>query len=317
MSARVLPATVALVALALAAAAAPAAAADRSAPTKPGNFRVTAKTQTTVSLAWNASTDNSGSVRYDVRMWQEGRYVTVATLPQTQTTYTKTGLIPNVQYFFHVEAVDPSGNRSFSDGAFTTTDRDRTAPSTPTDLRVTRVTASQIDLAWTASSDDTGIRSYLVAVSPHDGNLAFTGPTSATIVGLAPETTYTFTVKAQDLGYNFSPVSAPASATTAASTDVTPPSAPTNLFVSDQSCGEVRLTWTQSTDDQDPQSAIRYRIFINGAPDPLGQTPIGVGRWITYGVVDGSNTFVLRAVDSAGNVSAPSNPFTLVLDDCM
>jgi chitinase len=179
---------------------------------------------------------------------------------------------------------------------------------------VTRVTASQIDLAWNASSDDTGIRNYLVTVSPHDGNLAFTGPTSATIVGLAPETTYTFTVKAQDLGYNFSPASAPASATTAASTDVTPPTAPTNLFVSDRYCGEVRVTWTQSTDDQDPQSAIRYRIFINGVLDPF--TPIGTDRTITYGV-DGSNTFVLRAVDSAGNVSAPSNAFTIVLDDCM
>jgi chitodextrinase len=296
--------------------ASPAAAApDRTAPTKPGNFRVTAKTQTTVSLAWNASTDNSGSVSYDVRMWQEGRYVTVATLPRTQTTYTKTGLIPNVQYFFHVEAVDPSGNRTFSDGAYTTTDRDRIAPTAPGTPRVTRVTASQIDLVWDASSDDTGIREYVITGTPSDGRVLFTGPASATIVGLAPTTTYTFTVKAQDLGYNFSPASGAASATTAASTDVTPPSAPSNLFVSDQYCGEVRLTWTQSTDDQDPQSAIRYRIFINDVLDPLG-TPMGVGRTITYGV-DGENTFVLRAVDSAGNVSAPSNAFRITLDDCM
>jgi hypothetical protein len=89
MSARALragAATIALVALALTTSAAPAAVRDRSAPTKPGNFRVTAKTQTTVAVAWNASTDNSGSLTYDVRMWQDGRYVTVATLPQTQTT---------------------------------------------------------------------------------------------------------------------------------------------------------------------------------------------------------------------------------------
>jgi hypothetical protein len=79
----------------------------------------------------------------------------------------------------------------------------------------------------------------------------------------------------------------------------------TSLHVSDaDGCGEVGLRWTQSTDDQDPQSAIRYRIFINGAPDPVGIDAIGVGRWVTYGVVDGENTFVLRAIDSAGNVSA-------------
>jgi Fibronectin type III domain len=172
----------------------------------------------------------------------------------------------------HVEAVDPSGNRSFSDSAYTTTDRDRTPLSTPADLRVTRVTASQIDLTWDASSDDTGIRSHLVAMSPHDGNLMFTGPASATIVGLAPETTYTFTVKAEDLGYNFSAASSPASATTAASTDVTPPTAPTNLFVSDQYCGEVRVRWTQSTDDRtrSPRSATgssSTASWIRSGPD--------------------------------------------------
>ena len=134
------------------------------------------------------------------------------------------------------------------------------------------------------------------------------------MIGLPPSSPFSFAVRAQDLGYNHSAFSAPVSATTLASTDVTPPSAPRDLFVSDNWCGEVGLQWTQSTDDQDPQSALRYRIFINGTVDPLGDAR-GVGRWITYGV-DGANTFVLRAIDSAGNVSAPSNPFTLTLDVC-
>jgi chitinase len=215
MSARAVRAAIVLAALALTTAAAPAAA-DRSAPTKPGSMRVTAKSQTTVSLAWNASRDDSGRVTYNVRMWEEGRHVTVATLPQSQTTYTKTGLIPNVQYFFHVEAVDPSGNKTLSDGVYTTTDPDRTPPPAPAGLKVTHVSSSQVGLTWNVPPDDTGIRSY--------------------------------------------------------------------------------------------------RILINGVLDP-GGTPMGTDRTITYGV-DGSNTFVLRAVDSAGNVSAPSNPFTLVLDDC-
>jgi chitinase len=296
--------------------ASPAAAApDRKPPSKPGDFRVTAKSQTTVTVAWNASTDNSGSVAYDVRTWRDGRYVTLATLGPAQTTYTAAGLIPNVTYFFHVEAVDPSGNRTFSDGASATTDRDRTPPGVPGGLQITRVTASQIDLDWDVASDDTGIRAYQVTGTPSDWNLIFTSATSATVVGLAPATTYTFTVRAQDLGYNFSPASVAVAATTTASTDVTAPSPPTSLFVDDQSCGEVGLRWTQSTDDQDPQAAIRYRIFINGVLDP-GGIPIGVGRWITYGV-DGVNEFVLRAVDSAGNVSAPSNVFRITLDDCM
>jgi hypothetical protein len=73
--------------------------------------------------------------------------------------------------------------------------------------------------------------------------------------------------------------------------------------------------WNQSTDDQDPQAAIRCQVLIDGVVDQLGATT-GAGRTITYGH-DGSNTFVIRAVDSAGNVSAPSNAVTLVLDDCV
>jgi chitinase len=299
----------------LALSAAPAAAAlDRTPPTKPGNFRVTAKTQTTVSLAWNASTDNSGSVKYDVRMWEEGRYVTVATLPQGQTTFTKTGLIPNVQYFFHVEAVDPSGNRRFSDLAYTTTEPDRTPPPAPANLRVTRVTASQVGLAWDAPRDDTGIRSYRISVTgTPTWNLIWTGPTSVTVIGLAPETAHAFSVKAEDLGYNISPASAAVSATTLESTDVTPPSAPTNLFVSSSHDCEVRVTWTASTDDQDPPEAIRYQIFINGT---LDSGVMGATRQVTYGLATGRNTFVVRAVDSAGNVSAPSNQFIRDLPNC-
>jgi hypothetical protein len=112
-----------------------------------------------------------------------------------------------------------------------------------------------------------------------------------------------------------SPVTATVLATTGVSDDVTPPSVPTLLNVDDQgSCAEVVVKWTQSIDDQDPQPAIRYEILINGASDPQGMS-IGIGRTVTYGV-DGRNTFTMRAIDSAGNVSAESNPVTLNLIGC-
>jgi hypothetical protein len=273
----------------------------------PANLRVTAKTQTTVSLAW----DSFGGSDYVLQFWKDGNWVTV-TLPRTQRSYTWTGLLPNVEYFFWIKSGTSAGN-----SVIVKTNPDTTAPSAPGNLTIGTVTASQISLAWDASTDDTGIREYRVSVSPQQGNLVWTGPTSATLVGLAPSTEYTFTVTAQDFGYNFSPASDAVSATTEASTDTTPPTAPTSLRVSDEDgCGEVELRWTQSTDNQDPQSAIRYRIFINGVPDPVGFDAIGTGRWITYGVVDGENTFVLRAVDSAGNISAPSNTYPIQLNIC-
>jgi chitodextrinase len=270
-----------------------------------GTLSVTAKTQTSVSLAWNSF----GNSNYVLHFWKDGNWVTV-TLPRTQRSYTWTGLLPNGDYFFWVKSGSSASNL-----VSVRTLPDLTPPSAPGNLRVGTVTASQISLAWDASTDDTGIREYLLSVSPNEGNLVWTGPTSVNVVGLAPLEQYTFTVKARDFGYNLSPSSNAVSATTAASTDTTPPTAPTNLRVFDEDgCGEVELRWTQSTDNQDPQSAIRYRIFINGVLDLFD--PIGTGRWITYGIVDGQNTFVLRAVDSAGNVSAPSNAYTIVLNIC-
>jgi hypothetical protein len=171
-----------------------------------------------------------------------------------------------------------------------------TAPEGEARLRIDSVTASEISLAWDASTDDTGIAEYQVSVSPHEGNLLWTGETSVKLVGLAPLTEYTFIVKARDFGYNLSPGSIAVSATTEASTD-------------------TDAAERAHEPPTDPQFAIRYRIFINGVLDPIF-IPIGTGETIAYGMVDGLNTFVLRAVDSAGNVSAPSNSVPLDVNIC-
>jgi len=74
-----------------------------------------------------------------------------------------------------------------------------------------------------------------------------------------------------------------------------------NLHAFDFGC-ETWLFWDQSTDDVDPQYAIRYEVLVNGVFDG-GQTAID--RWITYGTQT-SNTFTVEAVDSAGNRSTSS-----------
>jgi chitodextrinase len=302
-----------LVALAMLATSA-TAAVDLKPPTKPSNLRATAKTLTSVSMAWNASTDNSGNFSYRVRLWGDP---TVVTLPKTQTSYTWTDLRPGVQYYFWVEAVDGTGNKSTSDLLVVETVRDTTAPSQPGNLRVGTVTASQVSLSWDAATDDSGIIDlYQVTVSPAAGNVVFTGATSATVVGLAPTTTYTFTVRARDAGWNFSQPSKAVTAITEASTDTTPPTAPVLQIGRSNSC-EVVVRWTQSTDEQDPQSAIRYELFDNGILDQSFGFVIGADRQVTYGF-EGTNTWVLHAIDSAGNRSAPSNSVTRELagDDC-
>src|SRR5688572_1934129 len=83
------------------------AARDRTPPTKPTNLRVTSVTSYNVSLAWNLSTDNSGSFSYKVVVSDGSTY----TLPQTQNTFTHF-VAPLGTYSFYVYAVDGSGNKS-------------------------------------------------------------------------------------------------------------------------------------------------------------------------------------------------------------
>ena len=74
-----------------------------------------------------------------------------------------------------------------------------------------------------------------------------------------------------------------------------------NTVTFDFGC-ETWLFWDQSVDDVDPQAAIRYEISVNGVFDGAQNA---IDRWITYGT-QSSNTYSVRAVDSAGNGSTSS-----------
>ena len=90
--------------------------------------------------------------------------------------------------------------------------RDRTPPSTPTNVRVVAVTEDTITIAWNASTDNSGkIHAYIAGGIYHPGN-----STTKTFTGLVPSWTQTYRVQAMDPSGNVSGLSAPVTATTAA-----------------------------------------------------------------------------------------------------
>jgi hypothetical protein len=110
-----------------------------------------------------------------------------------------------------VYIADESGNLS----AFTSGSRDVTPPSTPTNLSASAVSSSQIDLSWTASTDNVGVAGYTVF---RDGmEIATSAINSYKNTGLAASTTYKYAVSAYDAAGDNSALSASASATTKAS----------------------------------------------------------------------------------------------------
>ncbi|MGW4032615.1 glycosyl hydrolase family 18 protein [Streptomyces sp. NPDC004838] len=99
-------------------------ATDPVPPTAPGNLRSTAKTASTVSLAWNPSTDNVQVAAYDV--FRDG--VLAKTVPATATTATVDGLSPATGYVFTVKARDTADNSSPASTALTVTTDDVAGP---------------------------------------------------------------------------------------------------------------------------------------------------------------------------------------------
>ena len=283
--------------------AAPAdAARDRTPPTTPTNLRVTATTPSSISLAWNASFDASGNYWYCVQ--QNGSGCFRVNVPQT--TFTRSSLAPNRTHTFSVYAVDAAGNRSANSNTVSfTTPPDTTPPSPPPTLSLTSVFPTRISVAWTASVDSGSQVWYSFLVNGTPNFTDQIGRRDATLLHLAPSTTYELKVTARDAFGNVAQSNLLV-VTTPAVTDTQPPMAPTNLFLSSESAApEVWLRWTQSTDNTDPQGQILYEVYLNGVRNNDGV--IGYGSTITYCRAAGPTEIVLRAVDTSGNVSAPSN----------
>ncbi|SDI00986.1 chitinase [Sinosporangium album] len=184
---------------------------DPTAPSVPGNFRSTAKTSTTIDLAWNASTDNVGVTGYEI---YRGTGTTPIATVTTGTTYKVTGLTANTEYTFTVKAKDAAGNASAAAGPLIVkTDQDGTndptAPSKPGNLRSTGKSTTTVDLAWNASTDNVGVTGYDIFRGTGTTPIATATGTTHKVTGLTPNTEYTFTVKAKDAAGNSSDPSDP------------------------------------------------------------------------------------------------------------
>ena len=84
------------------------AIADIVAPSAPGNLRTTGITSTSISLAWNAATDNVGVTAY--RVYRGTTLVTTT----SSLAYTVSLLTASTTYQFRVDAVDAATNTASS-----------------------------------------------------------------------------------------------------------------------------------------------------------------------------------------------------------
>lgn len=266
--------------------------ADSEAPTVPTGLSGTAVSISQINLSWTTSTDNVAVTGYKV--YRDGAEVADV----SGTSYSDTGLTLSTTYAYRVSAYDAENNESAQSTVVSIiTNSDTTAPSVPTGLTATPTSMTQVDLSWTASTDNVGVAGYRIF---RDGTQV--GTSSATTysdTGLTKLTTYAYTVLAYDAAGNPSAQTAPVSATTLSDTNA--PSVPTGLAGNAVSMTEIDLTWNASTDNV---GVTGYRIFRNGTQ--IADVTSGTSYSDTGLTQNTSYSYTVLAYDADGNVSAQS-----------
>ena len=198
--------------------------ADKQSPTAPSNLTATAISGSQINLSWTASTDNVGVTGYLVERCQGTACTSFAQIATpTAATYSDLALTAGASYSYRVRATDAAGNLSpYSNVSSATTQiSDTQPPTTPTNLTATAISGSQVNLSWTASTDNVGVTGYLIERCQGAGcsnwaRLLTVPGTTYSDSGLLPNTSYSYHVKATDAAGNFSAYSSVATTTTLA-----------------------------------------------------------------------------------------------------
>lgn len=276
----------------------PPAGSDTTAPSQVSGLSTTVASSTEIDLSWTAATDNVGVTGYKVY-----RGGTLLTTLGNVTTFANTGLSPSTTYSYTVSALDAAGNegtQSTASSKTTSAAPDTTAPTVPGGVSATAVSSTQINVAWTASTDNTAVTGYHVR---RGGTVVATlgAVTTFNDTGRTPSTTYSYTVDAFDAAGNTSAQSTAASATTPAAPDTTAPSVPSGLSATAVSSTQINLAWTASTDN----------VAVTGYHVRRGGTVIAtLGAVTTFqntGLTASTTySYTVDAFDAASNTSAQS-----------
>jgi Abnormal spindle-like microcephaly-assoc'd, ASPM-SPD-2-Hydin/Fibronectin type III domain len=226
-------------------------------PSLPGDLTATSPSNTEIDLSWTPSTETGGTISdYLVERCQGASCTNFAQVgTSVGTTYSDTGLTSGNTNNYRVRATDAAANRSpYSNLASATAQTPDTQPPTaPGNFTATPASSSQINLAWTASTDNVGVTGYYIERCQGAGcslffRVAVSTGTTYSDTGLPANTTYEYRVRATDAAGNLSPYTSIGGATTltTAAPDFALSASPAGLSVAPGSQGASTITSTLS-----------------------------------------------------------------------
>jgi endonuclease I/chitodextrinase len=190
-------------------------------------------------------------------------------------------------------------------GMYTSSDTE--APTTPTNVTLSNITLTTVDISWTASTDNVEVSGYNVYVDNVLTAQTSNSITSTTISNLNTNTTYSITVVARDIINNLSTPSTAVNATTLQDTQA--PTVPNNIVINNISDSSFKVNWSASTDDN---AVSGYEVYIDGnlnaSTSNLFYTVTGLSSSTTYAVQ-------VLAKDVDNNTSTKSNSVNATTTD--
>lgn len=184
---------------------------------------------------------------------------------------------------------------------------DTQAPTAPSGLTATPVTSNQVNLTWTASTDNVGVAGY--RVYRNGVQLITVTSTSYSDTGVSPGTGYTYAVAAYDAAGNVSSQSTSAAATTP-SLDTTPP---TVSITAPTAGATVSGSISVTANAADNVGVVGVQFKLDGAN--LGSedlvTPYSVS-FVTTGSSNGTHALTATARDAAGNTTTSASVSVVV-----
>lgn len=292
---------------------------DQDAPTSPSNLTANAVSETQINLSWGASADDVGVTGYRIERCQGANCANFVEVGQSTTlTYSDPGRSAATAYSYRVRAVDAASNFSGYSNTASAATPDNTAPTAPANLAANPAGETQINLSWTASTDNVGVTGYRVERCQGTNCTNFSEiaqPTGTTFndTGRTPGVPYSYRVRAVDAAGNFSGYSNTAGATTR---DSTPPTSPTNLTANAASETQINLSWGASSDNVGVRE---YRVERCQGAACTNFTEIAQPAATAFNDTGRSPAtayrYRVRAVDTAGNLGGYSNIAAAVTPD--
>jgi hypothetical protein len=180
---------------------------------------------------------------------------------------------------------------------------DSTPPAAPGNLLAAVRTSSQIDLTWSASTDNVGVIGY--DVYSNGVKLATTESTNYSANGLSANTSYSFYVVAWDAANNVSPNSNAVTATTRSASNADT-IAPTLTINSPDDGARVWRSVRINATATDNTEVVKMELYIDGSLERVAMSgDISYGwksKWASLGL----HVITIKAFDAAGNVGTQS-----------